>query len=102
MTFSLRRKALILLASLPVFTGCAGAGCDYLVYEDEVPSKTPPIVMPAGVPAPAEGGEFRIPDGPAQPITGRCPAQPPMTLDPELLIEPEQGEAAEEEVPADA
>lgn len=102
MTFFLRRTCLILLAVLPVMAGCAGTGCDYLVYEEEVPSRTQPIVMPAGVPAPAEGGEFRIPDGPAQPIAGRCPAEPPMTLDPELLIEPEEGETAAEEVPADA
>lgn len=98
----LRRKALILLATLPLFAGCAGTGCDYLVYEEDVPSKTEPVVMPAGVPAPAEGGEFRIPDGPAHPITGRCPAEPPMTLDPELLIEPEEGETVAEEVPAEA
>ena len=102
MTFFLRRHALILLATLPVFAGCAGIGCDYLVYEEEVPTKTPPIVMPEGVPAPADSGEYRISDGPARPITGRCPAEPPMTLDPELLIEPEEGEAAAEEVPADA
>lgn len=102
MIFLLRRTGLILLATLPVFAGCVGTGCDYLAYTEEVPSKTQPIVMPAGVPAPAESGEFRIPDGPARQITGRCPAQPPMTLDPELLIEPEEGEAAAEEAPAGA
>lgn len=102
MTFFLRRNGLILFATLPMFAGCVGSGCDYLVYEGEVPSKARPVVMPAGVPAPPEGGEFRIPDGPAQQITGRCPAQPPMTLDPELLKEPEEGETPAEEAPADA
>ena len=102
MRFFMRRNVLFLLATLPLFAGCAGAGCDYLVYEEDIPSRTQPVVMPEGVRAPAEGGEYRIPEGPARQITGRCPAQPPMTLDPELLIEPQEEETATDEVPAEA
>jgi len=91
MTSFLRRNALVLTAALPLFAGCASMECEYLTYEEE-PRKSPAIVMPADVPAPAERGKYRIPDGPARAITGRCPAEPPMTLDPELLIDPEERE----------
>lgn len=90
MTSSMRRTALLVYA-LPLVAGCAGADCEYLEFR-EAPQASPPLVMPAELPAPAERGAYQVPDGPARQITGRCPAQPPMTLDPEVLIEPEEGE----------
>lgn len=82
--------------ALPLLGGCAGDGCKYLAYES-LPESAPPLVMPAGVPAPPESAEFRVPEGKAEAITGRCSARPPMTLPPEVLVDPEDGEEAVEE-----
>ncbi|MBW3567980.1 MAG: hypothetical protein KY410_08510 [Proteobacteria bacterium] len=88
---SLMRRTALLVCALPLVAGCAGTDCEYLEFR-EAPQASPPLVMPAELPAPADRGTYQVPEGPARQITGRCPAQPPMTLDPEVLIEPEEGE----------
>ena len=87
----------VLGAALLTLTACAGDHCQYLAYGDNVPQKNRPLVMPDGVPAVPEGGEFRIPDGEMAHADGRCLAEPPMTLDPAVLVEPEEGPDQEEE-----
>ncbi|HEX6928076.1 MAG TPA: hypothetical protein VF267_02425 [Gammaproteobacteria bacterium] len=96
----LRRGAFALVVTLPLLAGCASDGCDYLVYE-ETPEAAPPLVLPEGVPAAADSGAFRVPPGNAA-ISDRCIARPPMTLPPEVLIDPEEAdEETSPEAPVD-
>ena len=87
----LRHGAFVLVAAGPLLAGCAGDGCEYLVYEEQ-PTSAPPLVLPEGVPAPAESGQFRVPPGAAVTPSDRCVARPPMTLPPEVLETEEQAE----------
>lgn len=89
----LRRNAWVAAALLPLLGGCAGSGCEYLVYEER-PEAAPPLVIPEGVPAPPETGEFRLPTVTAEAPEG-CLATPPMTLPPEALEEPEDANEGE-------
>lgn len=85
------RRPVALLFLLPL-GGCAGNVCDRLALE-ETPEMTRPLVLPEGVPAVTEGGEFRVPDLAAAPPASGCLAVPPMTLPPEALEEPEDDES---------
>lgn len=95
MTRFLRRAAVAALVILPMLAGCAGSGCEFLAYEGPLPEETPPLVMPAGVPAPAERGEFQVQEVATAPPSGKCVAEPPMTLPPEKLEAPAEDEKAE-------
>lgn len=90
---TVRRNVLATVLILPLLGGCAGDACERLALEN-VHEPARPLVLPEGVPAPVEGGEFRIPDaGVATPATaGGCLAEPPMTLPPEMLKDPEDDE----------
>lgn len=91
---TVRRNVLVTVLVLPLLGGCAGDACERLILEG-VQEPARPLVLPEGVQAPAEGGEYRIPDAraAAAPATaGGCLAQPPMTLPPEMLKEPEDEE----------
>ena len=87
-----RRSMFATMLMLPLLGGCAGDACERLRLES-VREPARPLALPEGVRAPAEGGEFRIPDaGSAQAIEDGCLAQPPMTLPPEMLKDPEDEE----------
>lgn len=87
MTQLLRRMVFILLAPIGLLSGCASDACKFLVYEDETPQMTRPLVIPEGVAAPTDTGAFQVPAQPAQAPKG-CVARPPQTL-------PEQAARAE-------
>ncbi|HEX7046542.1 MAG TPA: hypothetical protein VF275_03085 [Gammaproteobacteria bacterium] len=92
-----RYTALAVVLALPLLGGCVSDVCQRLVFE-ETPELSQPLVIPEGVPAIAEGGQYRVPDvAAAAPVEG-CQARPPMTLPPEVLEAPEENEeeAAEE------
>lgn len=92
MTQMLRRGALMMAVSLPLLAGCASDGCEQLVYEDNVPKQRAPLVIPEGVKAPPESGDFRVPAGDSAAPTGRCMARPPLIL-PEEVVAPPADEA---------
>lgn len=92
-----RHGILAVVLALPLLGGCASDVCSRLVFE-ETPALSEPLIIPEGVPAVAEGGQYRVPDvAAAAPVEG-CQARPPMTLPPEVLEVPEENEeeAAEE------
>jgi len=83
------QRALATALALSLLGGCASNICEDLVFQ-ETPALSPPLVMPAGVPAVTAGGQYRVPGvETAGPVEG-CRAQPPMTLPPELLVAPEE------------
>lgn len=84
------------VVTLPLLGGCASDVCNRLVFED-VPALSPPLVIPEGVPAIAEGGQYRVPAADAAVPPETCKARPPMTLPPEVLEEPEDDEEEVEE-----
>lgn len=90
MTQMLRRGALTLVVSLPLLAGCATDGCEYLAYEDGVPTESRALTIPQGVQAPPESGTFSIPSGETATPSGRCMAEPPLILPPDVLVEPEE------------
>lgn len=92
MTQMLRRGALMMVVSFPLLAGCASDGCERLVYEENVPQERPSLVIPEGVQAPPESGDFRIPAGETAAPSGRCMAVPPLIL-PEEVIAPATEEA---------
>ena len=83
----LRCRLSAALLALPLLGGCASDACERLVLADE-PQIARPLVLPEGVPAVADGGEYRVPDVRAA-GAGGCLAQPPMTLPAEALQAPE-------------
>ena len=83
----LRCRLLVALLALPLLGGCARDACERLALTDE-PQIAQPLVLPEGVPAVADGGEYRVPDARAA-STGGCLANPPMTLPAEALQAPE-------------
>lgn len=94
-----QRSVLALVLALPLLGGCVGDACERLALEN-VQEPARPLILPEGVRAPAEGGEFRIPDtsAAAAPLgEGDCLARPPMTLPPEMLRDPEDEEEESEE-----
>lgn len=91
-----------LLALLPFVTGCASSGCEFLTYET-LPRQPAPLVLPEGVPAPPQTGEYRVPDiADAGAASGKCIAEPPMTLPEEMLRAPEEDAASNGEGEAEA
>lgn len=96
MTGFFRRAGMASVLLLPMLAGCASSGCEFLAYET-LPQQPPPLVMPEGVPAPPQTGEFRVPDLAGAQASGKCVAEPPMTLPEEMLRVPEEGAAQEGE-----
>ncbi|HEX7029057.1 MAG TPA: hypothetical protein VF254_00505 [Gammaproteobacteria bacterium] len=84
-----RRGVFVAALLLPLLGGCAGDICNQLAFE-ETPRLSEPLVIPEGVPAIAEGGQFRVPDAAAAAPVEGCQARPPMTLPPEVLEAPEE------------
>ena len=92
MTQFLRRMVFIsLFAWLPLLAGCASDSCKFLVYEDELPEASPPLVIPGGIPAPVDSGRFQVPSRAGTAPAG-CAARPPMTL-PENVLESSEDNA---------
>ncbi len=86
----LRREFLAVALVLPLLGGCASDMCERLAISGDT-QVAKPLVLPEGVPAIADGGEYRVPEVPASAPVAGCLAEPPMTLPPEVLVEPEEG-----------
>lgn len=88
------KRLIMMLSLVGLLQACASTDCEFLAYQ-ELPTESEALDYPEGVRVPTSSGAFQVPDVSGQ-VSGECLAQPPMTLPPEVLEEPDEDAPTED------